>query len=431
MATTVTFASAGAGSLLTSAATTTLSTSWTHTISTSNPETLAIVIVGVNWNGKTSNSVTVGASYGGQAMSARNNYSSQVGSGTRASNDPEYQIFVFHLLSPPSGSQTVTVTATAPGGIECLNGNSVAYQGVDYFAPTGFIGGDATNTMSSAPGAYRVVLIAGGDAASVAATGYTSRYLAGSTGTTQYLNIVDLAGTGSPVAVSPMVYSYGAATPLIEYELLPSGLDGNIRPACDTGSGLYNTVSTGTGTFTHTTNVGDNLAALLVISQSNMSASPAQPTATFGGTSMTYLGTSGVGSATFMSSTTYSRTSVFGILGIAPGAATVTCALGSTGTKTVAVVSYANVDSFGTAAGGLSTTVSVTGSPSGAIFWGGIGSGFDPVLYSARAAAFIDGFISSNYVGAFDTKLASSSLSSFTGVGVPINASKNAWFSSY
>jgi hypothetical protein len=425
----VTFDSAGAGNRLVQTGTT-VAASWSHTISTSNADTFVTVVANVDFRYSDTNPVSVSATYGGQTMTAWRGISTAETAGGGANFDRKN--FVFHLINPPTGAQTVTVTASATLNIYCIAANSLAYQNVDFFSDHPFYGGDGTSTVSSPVGSRKIILVTQGSA--VTPGGWTSRYSSGGTinSTASHIAYGDLLGTGSAAAITPYPGSPGvySTDQMIPYELFPTGLDGNIRPACKTGSSLQ-TASAGTATLTHTTEVGNKLGAILVVVHSSGNGTIASPsTVTYGGQNMTLLGNGGTQSSEFLGNTLYYRVSVYGILNISPGTATVSVGtLSPSGNKTLAVMSYANVGSFGTPVGNTGT-FSVTGSASGAIVWGGSAPAADAVTHIPRAGgnALNSIILSMPTALIFDTKLPSSS-NQISGVGVPIIAAPNGWSS--
>ena len=124
----VTFNSIGAGSGATGSSTS-LGTSWSHTISSSSPTTC--VVVHAAWS-TTSNttlgSVTPTASYGGTAMTLLGGKAFKRTSG--GSSGMAQASFI--LFNPPTGARTVSVAAS--GIVTCVQvmGNSVAYDDVSF-----------------------------------------------------------------------------------------------------------------------------------------------------------------------------------------------------------------------------------------------------------------------------------------------------------
>lgn len=108
---------------------------WSHT---SSPNANAVVVMGsAAFSGTSPGTVTITATYGGVTMTS---LKTQIFSGSTFS-----QMYMFGLINPPTGTQTVSVTVTCGSSSTIgLNGNSVSYTGVTSF------GTAASNTASSA-----------------------------------------------------------------------------------------------------------------------------------------------------------------------------------------------------------------------------------------------------------------------------------------
>lgn len=409
---------------------TSVSASWSHTISASDTQTLVIVVALIDWRGDESSGYNLGyaATYGGQAMTPR--VPPTTGGTGPASIQYGTRTVAFHLWNPPTGAQTVTVTAGASYNVFCITGNSVAYQGVDTFTDGPFIGGDGTSTASGTPGSMRMIYAQ--DTAAITTSGWTNRFTPSSSyggavnGTTTYIAFGDLAGTGSAsAALSPYPGAYSSTAYLL-YDLYPPGAS-NVRPNCRTASSIFPS-ATGTVTFSHTANLGDNIAAVLLVahtgSTSGTVASPA--TVTYGGQAMTLLGNGGTQSYTFIMTTFHYRMSLYGLLNVSPGTATVSVGSFTQGDKALYLMTYNNVGSFGTALGN-NAAITVNGSANGVIAWGGTVMG-DPATHFCRGVATGGGQNAFTAAGILsDTALASDTVT-MSGVGVPLNQAPNEWF---
>ena len=423
----VTFDSVGAGSRLVSTSTT-VSTSWSHTISTSGVNTVVFAVVNVDLRGTNTSGATVSATYGGQTMtSIDGNYLIVTGGGGSAQYDNG--TIVFFLDNPPSGAQTVSVSATASLNVFCINGNSVAYQDVDFFSATPISGGNGSSTLASPTGATKVLLATSTSAITV--SGWNGRYTAGGTvnSIATFIAIGDSAGTGSTYTPTPY------PSPILE--LYPPELSGNIRANCTEPSETG--VDTSTASLSHTTRPGENIAAIVVVHQLGFGPTVtvnAPSSVTYGGTAMTLINTTGQVDYTLFSDHR-GRISVYGITGIA---AKTTSTVSVTGLQTggggthVSVMSYNNVDGFGTPVGSASASgsVSVTGSRSGAIFVAGTFGQPSFNTHLSRSGSRRTDFDLGLYLAMsqiYETKESSSALTGGYGVGFPINVAPNGWFS--
>ena len=429
----VTFDSAGAGNRVTNAVLqTTVSASWTHTISASNANTFVTVMAVVEHYASSNAPVTVSATYGGVTMTANPQTKTSLSGTAGTSFSYDTAVLFFHILNPPTGAQTVAVTAVSFTGaqVQSVTGNSLAYQGVEGFTYYPASGGDGSTTMSGPAGGMKIIL--GTDsAAAVSPSGYTGRYANGGRVTTNYsifyYSFGDLASTGSvsgTISPYPFFYFGGAIYGYVPYELYPANTS-NVRPH-RTGTQIF-TQATGTVTFTHTADYGDNLAAVLLVAHTESSsgtvASPA--TVTYGGQSMTLLGNGGTQShAAYPSGTDYYRMSLYGITGISPGAATVSVGSLTAGNKGLAVMTYSNVGGFGTALGN-NAAITVAGSANGMIAWGGTTMGDATTHFSRGNNLSNSGF--GQLWTLSDTVLASDTVT-MSGVGVPLNVAQNGWF---
>lgn len=427
----VTFASVGAGNRQVQTGTS-VSSSWTHTISTSNTQTLVIVAVLVDWRGDppiNGRTLTASASYGGNLMTALNPLD---GSDTgTVSIQFQQNVIYFHLVNPPTGTQTVTVTANAADNVYCITGSSVAYQGVEFFSSSfgkGFsvYGGDGYSTLGAPKDSVQVLLAESTSA--ITASGWTSRYSAGGTinSTTTFIALGDATGTGSTYTPTPF-----PATP---YQLYPAELCGNVRANCMTATELLGTQET-TATLTHATRVGNNLAAVLVVFQYNFGNTETvnNPTSvTYDGQAMTLLGTSGQ-----YQTTNRFRVSVYGITGIASGATSTVTITGMTNqatgrgnsrAKDIYLMTYSNVGSFGTAVQSSgSSAVSVSGPLSAIIVHAGNFSPGPSQIIRRGVTPYTEPYYTPNGTGIYETL---SDTASFTGagVGVTLNGAPTGFF---
>jgi hypothetical protein len=392
------------------------------------------VAVLVDWRGDppiVNRTLTASASYGGNSMTALNPLD-DTDSGP-VSVQFKQNVIYFHLVNPPTGTQTVTVTAEASDNVYCVTGSSVAYQGVEFFSSSlgkgfGGTGGDGFSTLGAPKGAVQV-LLAQSASAITASGGWTSRYSAGGTinSTATFIALGDATGTGSTYTPTPY-----PATP---YQLYPAELSGNIRANCMTATELLGAQGT-TATLTHTTRVGNNLAAVLVVFQYNFGGTETvnNPTSvTYDGQSMTLLGTSGQYEAT-----TYRfRASVYGITGIASGATSTVSITGMTNqasgrdnirAKDIYLMTYSNVGSFGTAVQSSgSSAVSVSGPLSATIVHAGNFSPGTSQIIRRGVTPHTNPRYGGYSSGIYETVSSTSSLTG-AGVGVTLNAAPTGFF---
>lgn len=173
----------------TTGSSTTLGTSWSHTISSTGTNTC--VIVGVDLSGSDTAIIydTVTVTYGSTVMS--NYYSLQYGSsGNRGT------IAIYYLWDPPGGAQTVSVTTSGTSTKTAVAGCSVAYTDVgslNWMNTANAKNVTITSDTSSMAWAMTV------NGAALSAPNMTSRYAAGSlvTGLGDYIQIQDAAGAAS------------------------------------------------------------------------------------------------------------------------------------------------------------------------------------------------------------------------------------------
>jgi hypothetical protein len=335
----------------------------------------------------------------------------------------------FYLANPPTGTQTVTVTAAAANNVYCIAGSSIAYQGVDFTA-IGFVGGDGTTTLAAPAGSMQVLLATSTSA--ITASGWTSRYTSGGTigGTTTFMALGDATGTGSTYSPTPY------PSPL--YQLYPAELSGNIRTACERATVL--TSQQTSATFTHDTTVGNNLAAVLLVYQSNFGETETISEltgATYNGSAMTFLGTSGQYDVTgFLGSVTRARASVYGITNIASGTGTISITgMRSQGTardnprrKDIYVVTFRNVGSFGTPVQSSgNSSVSVSGLRSATILHAGVFTSSLAQIIRGGGPSGLYSLYGAGPTGFYETVSNTASLTG-AGVGVTLNAAPTGFF---
>jgi hypothetical protein len=105
----------------------TLSTQFTH-VSGAGTDRMAIVLGKYHDSSSTaSGSITIGASFGVQPMTALGSVMFNNGTGDKAT--------LFYLANPPTGNQTVLVTATAPQVNRGIIGISMTFAGVKGLGP--------------------------------------------------------------------------------------------------------------------------------------------------------------------------------------------------------------------------------------------------------------------------------------------------------
>ena len=112
-------------------------------------------------------------------------------------------IFLFGLINPPTGAQTITLTISG-GSVDALAANSVSYSNVAAFgsvSTTSGSGSSASHTISSAPGQLVV------QAFSTESSGGGSSFSAYSQ--TQRSNLVSVSGVSEPLIIGD---SPGAAS---------------------------------------------------------------------------------------------------------------------------------------------------------------------------------------------------------------------------
>lgn len=163
-ATTVAFVSAGAGAQATGSSTT-LSTSWLHTINNSDEHTVVIISVcqSISANG-TSTGATV--TYGGNAATLLPTTEQRNGSTTSRS-----RLALYAIWNPPTGEQTVTLTSTGSQTVTAIGGNSAAYGGAEFL--TSSVSSIATVPANGSTGDYFVA--AHSSDASITAVNHTQR----------------------------------------------------------------------------------------------------------------------------------------------------------------------------------------------------------------------------------------------------------------
>jgi hypothetical protein len=204
----VTFDSSGSNSEFVTLSTSG-SMSWTHNVSPTATNTVALV--GVLWSGPITITGTFSVSFGGSAMT-------QIG--TAATWTPS-TMALYSLASPPSGSNTVTVSysgMTSSIWPTTFGGVSASYWGVQAIgAPVTASGGTTTNngvTVASTLPAWKVVSIHGNsDGWDVRGLGtYTGTQRASTTqqilGLGGYLMVGDVPGNSS---VTPTVNQQSTA----------------------------------------------------------------------------------------------------------------------------------------------------------------------------------------------------------------------------
>lgn len=219
-------------------ATNTNTLSWSHTASGTNPA----VIVGV----ASGTDCTLTATYGGVAMTALGKAESGTIGGSGF-------VQLFGLLNPPTGAQTVTVTASVSS--ISLIGGSISYTGVQSFgtAVTGSFGDNATLPTSvslTVPGTTsgNIVVDAVATGTGVTSSTATNRWL-------HNLNAGSAAGnaaqstaavTGSSTAIGYNISADWAAMVAVE-----------LRAAAAVASGLITQLWNGTTLVTQSSQVWD------------------------------------------------------------------------------------------------------------------------------------------------------------------------------
>jgi hypothetical protein len=200
------FQAAGAGNSAVNVSGGTQNITWTHTAT-------GPVLAYVNAGTHTSLSITV--SYGGVSMPQLGTSVVYINSGGTI-----YTLAVFGLLTPASGSQTVSATATGATNARII-GDSVSYSNVSRFGTvvtTSGSGTSLTQSVSSTPGQMvSQAFGAGNTTTTLSAYNQTSRF-SGNQGGLVPLQIGDAPGAASTsfsATLSTSAAWAGIAVPLI------------------------------------------------------------------------------------------------------------------------------------------------------------------------------------------------------------------------
>lgn len=279
----VTYISAGAGARATGSSTT-LGTSWTHTIATSGANTAVIVGIVTSHSATATGTFTCSATYGGNAMTAVPNF--PILASTAATNGAG--LAIFYLMNPPTGAQTVTITTGGTTTKASIQGTSVAYSGVqqvlyrDQSVTTTALANPFSNPFASARVGGKSFWVLG-HGVTITAVTQTQRYLGGGsvTGYGDFCAITDGDGPGSHGAtaassnrIQGMAY-LDPVTPPTQSVFIDSAVYGG-------------QVTTGTAlSWSHTASGSDR--CVLVGVRRTATGPPASSTVTYGGNSMTLL----------------------------------------------------------------------------------------------------------------------------------------------
>jgi hypothetical protein len=183
----------------TSTTSTSLTTSWSHTLVAGSNRMIAVCI-GIEHSGVTVNSVT----YGGRTMTRAVSY--------EASSSGVYMLTqIWYLLEanlPANGARTVTVTATANGGsISEVSAFCAEYNGVKQSAPedtdgvSQYSGNTITNTISPSTNSWVISSSGAGDVGSWTA-GSPQTEVLDFGGTTSCYSVAELRGASGQTALS-------------------------------------------------------------------------------------------------------------------------------------------------------------------------------------------------------------------------------------
>lgn len=196
-------ASGGGGTFSTATAGTNLDTLWSHTVNSTDANTLAIVCVGYSVNSNTT-TFTPTATWGGVTMSPLAGVVG--GSGTSRNVN-----LVFFLYNPPIGESMVTVTTGTEGTRTCIQGSSVVYKGCSTTIPNYvyYNGGTTTSVTSYTNTGHRTVCCVSNGSA-ITAMNQTQIFSAGSSvaGSGDYYAIQDSAGPSGYPAQGTVSFSF-------------------------------------------------------------------------------------------------------------------------------------------------------------------------------------------------------------------------------
>lgn len=184
--------STGTGNRVTGSSTS-LSTSWSHTITTSGSDVVVMIATAQSMTSNTATDPPT-VTYGG--VSCTRLITRQLGTGIN-----RQRVSIFYLWNPPTGTQTVAANYAGLTVKTAVAGQSVAIGGVTNFGtPLG------TSTTSTSPGstANSVVFSAHVCDAPITGNSGTDHYTAGSTvdGAGDYICVQTAPGTGSAVTMS-------------------------------------------------------------------------------------------------------------------------------------------------------------------------------------------------------------------------------------
>lgn len=183
----VTYDSVGAGNRATGSSAT-LSTTWPHTISTSNANTVVIVAAECSVN-QNYTDTTLYAKYGGIDMEPAFIYAYGATTARAA-------VGVFYLFNPPTGPQTVGAYTAGTATKTAVAGQSVAFQGAAALREINQVAATGVTVVSDST-SCAVALTANG--ASLTASNQTSDYRTGSSvgGVGDYISVQHAPGAAS------------------------------------------------------------------------------------------------------------------------------------------------------------------------------------------------------------------------------------------
>lgn len=152
-------------------------TPWTHT-SVGTTGLAGVVVVALGAANTTTNAYTISVTWGGVAMTSLGK--------VFTNNSTAGYVQMFGIIAPPTGAQSIAVTAS--GAPTSLNAGSVSFTGAGSFGTATTAFGNTTTATAAIPGTSTANMITAGVAAGstlAASTGVTSRWLnnlVGSTG---------------------------------------------------------------------------------------------------------------------------------------------------------------------------------------------------------------------------------------------------------
>lgn len=330
----VAFVSAGAGNRATGSSAS-LSTSWSHTISTSGPDT--VVLIGIVQSITTDGTPNYPlVTYGGRTATRVGIVNPSAATTSRAS------VNIMAVWNPPTGTQTVTVTGGGTLTKTAIAGISVAYSGVSRLGTP--VTATTTSVSVSTASANSMVFSAHSNGVSLTGVSGTNRYGAGSAvgGVGDYIRVQDAAGTGGSVSMSATGTATSAGS--VGVELLSYAAAGGGQLVLrDAASSIFQTgTSTTTLSWDHTCAPG----AALLVGTYRTGAAVAPTSVTYNGASMSSLGAA-------------NGVSLYGLVTPASGTNTVTVTYaGSSVTNGGMAASYTGVSSFGTVVTDTSSGIS-------------------------------------------------------------------------